>query len=112
MNSLQGIVRLQSPRTQPGGSVTVSAALGEGEIEIAVANTGEGIKPEDMPHIFERFWRVDPARTRRGSTGLGLSVVQSLVKAQGGRIWAESTPGEGSILRFTLPLVQTATPHI
>ncbi len=84
-------------------------------LEIAIADTGEGIAPEDLPHVFERFWRADPARTRSGigaeerlagGTGLGLSVAQSLVKAQGGRIWVESTPGEGTVFRFTLPFVQ------
>jgi signal transduction histidine kinase len=84
-------------------------------LEIAIADTGEGIAPDDLPHVFERFWRADPARARSrvgdegrlaGGTGLGLSVAQSLVEAQGGRIWVESTPGEGTVFRFTLPLVQ------
>ena len=61
-----------------------------------------------MPHIFDRFWRADPARARDndwgGGTGLGLSIAQSLVRAMGGRIWAESEPGHGAIFRFTLPL--------
>jgi len=111
--------------TPPGGSVTVSAASSTHmyeaaaakieTLEIAIADTGEGIAPEDLPHVFERFWRADPARTRSGigaeerlagGTGLGLSVAQSLVKAQGGRIWVESTPGEGTVFRFTLPFVQ------
>jgi signal transduction histidine kinase len=101
--------------TPSGGSVTVSAASTNGEIEIAVADTGVGIAPEDISHIFERFWRADPARARSsaggeerlaGGTGLGLSVAQSLVEAQGGRIWVESTVGDGTVFRFTLPLVQ------
>ena len=101
--------------TPSGGSVTVSAAAKIETLEIAIADTGEGIAPEDLPHVFERFWRADPARTRSGigaeerlagGTGLGLSVAQSLVKAQGGRIWVESTPGEGTVFRFTLPFVQ------
>lgn len=108
--------------TPPGGSVTVTASsvveapLPTVEaVEIAIADTGEGIAPEDLPHVFERFWRADPARARSwvgdegrlaGGTGLGLSVAQSLVEAQGGRIWVESTPGEGTVFRFTLPLVQ------
>jgi signal transduction histidine kinase len=90
--------------TPPAGSVTVSASLAGDAIEIAVVDTGEGIAPEDLPHIFERFWRVDPARARTGGTGLGLSVAQSLVEALGGHIWVESTPGKGSTFRFTLPL--------
>jgi len=106
--------------TPPGGSVTVSARCMAQTMEIAIADTGEGIAPEDISHVFERFWRADPARARSraggedrlagGGTGLGLSVAQSLVKAQGGRIWVESTPGQGTVFRFTLPLVEYAHP--
>ena len=75
------------------------ATAGQRHRRVAVADTGEGIAPEDLPHIFERFWRADRARTRdnrvAGSTGLGLSVAQSLVEAQGGRIWAESSARPG-----------------
>jgi two-component system OmpR family sensor kinase/two-component system sensor histidine kinase BaeS len=100
--------------TPPGGSVTVSAAAKIETLEITIADTGEGIAHEDLPHVFERFWRADPARARSGAgaeerlaggTGLGLSVAQSLVKAQGGQICVESTPGQGTVFRFTLPLV-------
>jgi signal transduction histidine kinase len=93
--------------TSSGGSVTVTAVAIGGAVEIAVADTGEGIDPNDLPHIFERFWRGDPARLRNGGTGLGLSVAKSLVETQGGRIWAESQPGQGSVFRFTLPLAST-----
>jgi two-component system OmpR family sensor kinase len=101
--------------TPPGGSVTVSASCTIKALEIAIADTGEGIAPEDISHVFERFWRADPARARSrigaegrlaGGTGLGLSVAQSLVEAHSGRIWVESTSGEGTVFRFTLPLVQ------
>ncbi len=89
--------------TPPGGSVTVTAVPTADAVQIAVSDTGEGITPDDLPHVFERFWRADRARTRTGGTGLGLSVAQTLIEAQGGRMWAESTPGEGSTFRFTLP---------
>ncbi len=93
--------------TPSGGSVVVRAAPVAGAVEIAVADTGEGIPPQDLPRIFDRFWRGDRARARDnrwpGSTGLGLSVARSLVEAQGGRIWAESTVGQGSTFHFTLP---------
>ena len=95
-----------------GGAVKVSASCMAGKIEVAVADTGEGIAPQDLPYVFERFWRADRARSRTGAeerlgsgTGLGLSVAQSLVEAQGGCIWVESTPGAGTTFRFTLPLV-------
>lgn len=94
--------------TPPGGSVNVQAAPAGNAVEIAVVDTGEGIAAEHLPHVFERFWRVDPSRSRAGGCGLGLSVAQSLVEAHGGRIWAESTPGQGSTFRFTLPAAQLA----
>jgi two-component system OmpR family sensor kinase/two-component system sensor histidine kinase BaeS len=93
--------------TPSGGSITVSAIARHNAVEIAVSDTGEGVAPEDLPHIFDRFWRADPARARGGrwndSSGLGLSVAQSLVEAQGGHIWASSERGLGSTFRFTLP---------
>ncbi len=94
--------------TPAGGSVVIRATLAPEAVEIAVSDTGEGIAPEDLPHVFERFWRADVSRSRNrrwaGGTGLGLSVAQSLVEAQGGRIWAESVPGQGSTFHFTLPV--------
>ncbi|MFC2031134.1 ATP-binding protein [Chloroflexota bacterium] len=95
--------------TPSGGSVTVTAVPLGSAVEITVADTGEGIDPGDLPHVFERFWRGDPARSRAGGSGLGLSVAQSLVQAQGGRIWVESKPGSGSTFRFTLPMAPSAT---
>ncbi len=93
--------------TPSGGSVTVRAKEASGELQISVADTGRGISPEDLPHVFERFWRGDPSRARSSpwseGTGLGLSIAQSLVVAQGGRIWVESELGKGSVFRFTLP---------
>jgi len=102
--------------TPPGGSVTVAAAASGTVLEIVVADTGEGIAPQDLAHVFDRFWRADQARTRpggpdkrwAGGLGLGLSVAQSLVQAQGGRIWAESVLGRGATFRFTLPLAAPA----
>jgi two-component system OmpR family sensor kinase/two-component system sensor histidine kinase BaeS len=96
--------------TPAGGSITVRATLTESAVEVAVADTGDGIASEDLPHVFDRFWRADPSRVRvdswAGSTGLGLSIAQSLVEAQGGRIWVESEPGQGATFRFTVPLWQ------
>jgi len=90
--------------TQPGGRVTVSATAKAGEIEVCVADNGPGIAPEHLPHVFERFYRADKARSRElGGTGLGLSIVKHLVQAHGGRVWAESELETGSRFYFTLP---------
>ncbi|MBC8010812.1 MAG: histidine kinase [Burkholderiales bacterium] len=74
-------------------------------LEIAVRDNGPGIPDEDLPHIFERFYRVDKGRSReKGGTGLGLSIVKHIVQLHGGRVWAESRVGEGTSFLFTLPL--------
>lgn len=88
-----------------GGQVWISAALtSQNEVEIAIRDNGPGIPKEDLPRIFERFYRVDKGRSKElGGTGLGLSIVKHLVQAQGGRVWAESEPGEGATFYFTLP---------
>ncbi len=88
-----------------GSEITVSGRLREdGFVEVSVADRGEGIPPEHIPRIFERFYRVDSARSREnGGTGLGLSIVKHLVQEMGGDVWVESAPGRGSTFRFTVP---------
>jgi signal transduction histidine kinase len=72
---------------------------------ITVSDTGPGIPADALPHIFERFYRVDRSRARaEGGTGLGLAIAKQLVDAHGGRIWAESQPGRGTSVSLTLPL--------
>ena len=91
--------------TPQGGSVSVSAESLGSAVRIIVADTGEGIPPEDLPQVFERFYRVDPSRARTtGGTGLGLTIARQLVEAHRGTIRAESTPGRGSRFIFELPL--------
>ncbi len=98
--------------TPSGGQVTVnvrqveSARQVEGEVHVAVRDSGLGIPAKDLPHIFDRLYRADRARSRdTGGSGLGLSITRSLVEAHGGRIWAHSVEGEGSVFTFALPLI-------
>lgn len=88
--------------TRPGGEVALRAEEGQDVVQFAVADTGIGIPADELPRIFERFYRVDKSRAG-GGTGLGLSISRHLVEAHGGRIWAESREGEGSTFCFTLP---------
>ncbi len=92
--------------TPEGGSVTVGARQSDPEfVEIYVRDTGIGIPAEDLPRLFERFYRVDKARSRElGGTGLGLAIVKHLVRAQGGAVRVESAMNQGSEFSFTLPV--------
>src|SRR5690606_8778290 len=87
--------------TPEGGRIRLRAWQGDGEVEIAVENSGAGIAPENLPHIFDRFWRAD--RTGRTGAGLGLAIARGIVEAHGGRIWVESMPGETTTFHFTVP---------
>ena len=93
--------------TGRGGKITISAARKGDWVEIGVADTGEGIPAEDLPNIFERFYRVDKSRARAtGGSGLGLTIAKRLVEAHGGRIEAQSKLGKGSRFSFTLPVAE------
>ena len=89
--------------TPPGGTIKVSTAAIRSEVVFSVSDTGVGIQPQDLSRIFERFYKADQSRSG-GGTGLGLSIARHTVEAHGGRIWAESTPSEGSVFTFSLPL--------
>jgi two-component system phosphate regulon sensor histidine kinase PhoR len=86
------------------GRVKVSGRkLDDGKLEIFVHDDGPGIPPEALDRVFERFYRVDKARSRdQGGTGLGLSIVKHIVQAHGGEVWAESELGQGTTFFFTL----------
>ena len=91
--------------TPPGGQIRVSAAAGPREAVITVSDTGIGIPLIDQERIFERFYRVDAARSREaGGTGLGLSIAKHIIEAHGGRLWVESVVGQGSKFSFSIPL--------
>jgi signal transduction histidine kinase len=97
--------------TPPGGTIRLCAQQRGQNVELAVADTGVGIAPEHLPHLFERFYRVESSRgeTRRGS-GLGLSIAQALVEAQGGRLTVTSEPGAGTTVTILLPAPSLAHP--
>jgi signal transduction histidine kinase len=93
--------------TPAGGEVRVTAERHNGSVDVHVWDTGPGIPPEHLARVFERFYRVDPARSRDdGGTGIGLAIARSVVEAHGGRIWAESEPGRGSVFTFELPVAR------
>ncbi len=91
--------------TPEGGEVRIEAHRHNGSVEVSVADTGVGIPADALPRLFERFYRVDPARAREdGGTGIGLAIARSVVEAHGGSIRAESAPGHGSVFTFDLPV--------
>ena len=88
--------------TSPGATVEMTAATTEGSVSIRVRDTGAGITPDVLPHIFERFYHSQVSRSGTG-TGLGLSIAKELVEAQEGRITVASQVGQGSVFTVTLP---------
>lgn len=98
--------------TESGGRVAISAGRSDGDVQVEVTDTGVGIPPDELPHVFDRFYRVDRSRSRAtGGAGLGLAVVKYLVEAHGGRVWVHSTPGAGSTFGFALPAQLPGTGH-
>jgi signal transduction histidine kinase len=96
--------------TPAGGRVTVGATLQAGETEVTVSDSGEGIAPEDLPHVFERFYRGDKSRSRAGGgAGLGLAIARGLVQAHGGEIAVQSRYGHGATFTVRLPADGSAT---
>jgi len=93
--------------TPPEGHIEVSARLADRYVEVAVSDTGPGIAPEDVEAIFEEFEQTSEGKKVEG-TGLGLPLSRKLVELHGGRLWAESEPGNGSTFRFTLPTEEDA----
>jgi two-component system phosphate regulon sensor histidine kinase PhoR len=89
--------------TPSGGGITISAISSGDSLQVSVADTGVGIPADDLPRIFERFYKADRARSG-GGTGLGLAIVKHIIEAHGGKVWAQSKEGKGATFTFTLPL--------
>jgi histidine kinase len=92
--------------TPSDGNVTIRAWREHNELRVAIEDTGIGIPPEHLPHLFERFYRVDKSRSRAGGgSGIGLTIAKHLIEIHGGRLWATSSGlDQGSTFTFTLPL--------
>lgn len=98
---------------QGAGSASCTGQTVYPYVRIAVSDTGVGIAPEDLPHLFDRFWRGDKSRSRSGGgAGLGLAIARQIVEAHGGHIWAESQVGQGARFTFVLPAAQDAVPRV
>ncbi len=97
--------------TPPKGTITVGAEANAGAIQLNVQDTGAGIAPEDLPHIFERFYRADPSRRQDGSSGLGLAIAKSIIEAHGGRLSVTSVLGQGTTFTIDLPVAAPAPPE-
>ena len=91
--------------TPPGGTIAVTAEAAPQGARLAISDTGEGIPSEDLPYVFDRFWRGDRSRShaRGAGSGLGLAIARQLVQAHGGTIQVESQPGRGTAFTILLP---------
>jgi two-component system phosphate regulon sensor histidine kinase PhoR len=102
--ALQSLLDNAVQYTAAGGQIAVSAAAADASVVVTVSDTGIGIPQAEQERVFERFYRVEAARSREeGGTGLGLSIVKHIVEAHGGKIWLESEVGEGSRFHFSVP---------
>lgn len=100
--------------TPSGGQIGISvvASTSPSSMQVSITDSGPGIPEKDLPHVFERFYRGDEARSSAtGGSGLGLAIVKSIVEAHGGRVWAESRERHGATISFTLPLKPKAVSH-
>ncbi len=101
--ALQNLAANALRHTQRGGKVALSAALEDGGTIVTVADTGSGISQEHLPHVFDRFYKIDPSRTGQSGSGLGLSIVKAIVERHGGTVTVSSPPGEGTVFTLKFP---------
>ena len=102
---LRGLITNALRHTPANGRITISAVTLDKQVGVSVQDTGDGIAPSEVPHVFERFWRGDKSRAREtGGSGLGLAIAKQLIEAQGGSIGVESAVGQGSRFWFMLPV--------
>lgn len=104
MQVLDNIISNANKYSPDGGRISFYLKKFEDEIEISIADEGLGVPEEDLANVFDRFFRVDKARSREmGGTGLGLAIAREVIEAHGGRIWAERNKSKGTVIKFTLP---------
>jgi signal transduction histidine kinase len=101
--ALRNVVTNAIQHSPPASEVTVALSDGAGEVAVRVRDRGAGIAGEDLPHVFERFYRADRARGAHGGSGIGLTVARELLAANGGSIDVESTGSDGTTFRIVLP---------
>ncbi len=104
---LQNLLANALRHTPPGGTITIQTKTTPEAVDLSIADTGEGIPPEHLPYVFDRFYRTDPARSRdRGGAGLGLAIARAIVEAHGGQltVTSEGIPGQGSTFTISLPI--------
>lgn len=89
--------------TPPGGQVKLGARREDGHVKITVTDTGVGIPPEHLPHVFDRFYKADQSRAQSGGSGLGLSIVKAIIQRHGGSVTARSSPGTATVFEISLP---------
>jgi signal transduction histidine kinase len=103
---LSNLIANAFQHTPQGGRISLAAESGPGGVRIEVRDTGSGISPEDLPFVFDRFWRGDKSRTGRANSGLGLAIVKQLIQSHSGTIEVQSRPSEGTTFIIELPLSQ------
>jgi two-component system sensor histidine kinase VicK len=107
---LRNLVENAVKYSPEGGPIVLTARARPDDVQISVSDQGIGIEEQQLPHIFDRFYQVDSASTRKvGGSGLGLSICKAIVEAHHGNLWVESQPGVGSTFHFTLPLARSET---